>query len=85
MQPAMKRQARDDTIFAPGAAPLICPPKSAFPAAIPATCEPCAPETTPRLTNFSGPFVWTTNGRRSCTAVAGLSVPNQPNVELATL
>src|SRR6266508_1974826 len=78
VQPATNRQARDETIFAPGAAPLIDPPKRLLPAAIPATCEPCAPETMPMLTNLFLPSVWTTNGTRSAIAVAGLSVPNQP-------
>ena len=71
----MKRHARRDTIFAPGAAPLIWPPKSEFPAAMPATCEPCAPETMPMLTILTSPSVWITNGIRSATGVAALSVP----------
>ncbi len=75
VQPATKRQAREETIFAPGAAPLIWPPKRLFPAAMPATCEPWAPETMPMLTNLSLSFVWTTRGIRSATAVAELFVP----------
>ena len=71
----MNRQTRTETIFAPGAAPLIAPPNRLLPAAMPATCEPCAPETMPMLTTLFLPSVWTTNGIRSRTAVAGLSVP----------
>ena len=49
--------------------------EQALPATMPATCEPCAPETMPMLTNLFLPSVCTTNGMRSATAVAGLSVP----------
>ena len=78
MQPATNKQARDETIFAPGAAPLIWPPKRLLPAMMPLTCEPWKPETMPMLTYLSLPLISTTNGTRSWTAVAGLSVPNQP-------
>ena len=84
VQPVLNRQARDERIFAPGAWPLIAPPNSLLPDAMPATCEPCAPATMPMLTyTFSTAgsptvrlAVWTTNGTVSFTAVAGLSVPN---------
>ena len=79
VQPAVKRQARTETIFAPGAAPLIWPPKRLLPAVMPATCEPCAPATIPMFTqnrsstgSVSGSTV---NGTDSRTAVAGLSWP----------
>ena len=75
VQPATNRHAREETIFAPGAAPLIDPPNSLLPAAMPATCDPCAPDTMPMLTYLFLPSVWTTNGTRSATGVAGLSVP----------
>ena len=75
VQPATKRHAREETIFAPGAAPLMLPPNRLFPAAMPATCEPCAPETMPRFTYLFLPSVWTTNGTRSAAGVAAFSVP----------
>ena len=50
VQPVLKRQARVEMIFAPGAAPLIAPPNRLLPAAMPATCEPWAPATMPMLT-----------------------------------
>ncbi len=75
VQPATNRQARTETMWAPGAMPLIWPPNRALPAAMPATCEPWAPETMPMLTNRSFLLTWTTKGIRSATGVAGLSVP----------
>ena len=51
MQPAVKRQTRTETSFAPGAAPLIWPPKRLLPAVMPEVCEPCAPDTMPTFTN----------------------------------
>ena len=75
MQPAMKRQTRIATIFAPGAAPVTAPPNIPLAAVMPATCEPWAPETMPMLTTLFLPSVWTTNGIRSAIGVAGLSVP----------
>ena len=42
VQPPLEVQARDETIFAPGAAPFISPPNSALAAVMPATCVPCS-------------------------------------------
>ena len=41
VHPPVNVQARADTIWAPGAAPCISPPKSPLPAMMPATCVPC--------------------------------------------
>ena len=75
VQPVMNKHTRMDTIFAPGAAPVMAPPNSWFPPTMPATCEPCWADTMPMLTALFFPSVWTTNGIASRTGVAGLSVP----------
>ena len=56
----------------------MAPPNRLLPAVMPATCVPWAAETMPMLTNFVFGSVWTTNGIRSATSVAGLSVPKYP-------
>ncbi len=50
VQPPVQVQAREETIFAPGAAPSIRPPKRPLAAVIPATCVPCSDSMTPMLT-----------------------------------
>ncbi len=50
VQPPDQVQARDETIFAPGAAPFILPPNRPFAAVMPATCVPCSDSMTPMLT-----------------------------------
>ena len=79
VQPAVKRQTRTTATFAPGAAPLIWPPKRLLPAMIPVTWVPWAPETIPMPTYAcAAGSVWTTNGTDSLTGVAGLSCPKWP-------
>ncbi len=75
VHPATNRQTRTETSWTPGAAPLIAPPNRPLAEMIPATWLPWAAETMPMLTNLFWPSTWTTNGIRSATAVAGLSVP----------
>src|SRR5688572_21420432 len=78
VQELMKRHTRTETICAPGAAPSNAPSKKSLPAAMPATCDPCAPETIPMFTNLFLPSTWTVNGTVSRTAVAEFSTPNVP-------
>lgn len=87
VQPPLQVQARDETIFAPGAAPSIRPPNRPLAAARPATCVPCEPSMTPMLTKSAfapAPLrttssrISTTNGWRSATSVFGSSVPKYP-------
>ena len=78
VHPLTNMQARTATICASGAVPFMAPPKKDLPAAMPATCVPCSPETIPMSTNLSLPSIWTTKGTDSRVPVAGLSVPNVP-------
>ncbi len=92
VQPPVQVQARDDTIFAPGASPFILPPNRPFAAVMPATWVPCSDSMTPMLTKSAvlptqdPPYgsigtsllICTTKGCRSTTSVAGLSVPKYP-------
>lgn len=92
VQPPDQVQAREETIFAPGAAPLIFPPNRPLAEVMPATCVPCSDSMTPMLTKSaflptqSPPYgsigtslrISTTNGMRSTTSVAGLSLPKYP-------
>lgn len=89
VQPPVQVQAREETIFAPGAAPFIFPPNRPFAEVMPATWVPCSDSMTPMLTKSrfwptqSPPYgsigtslrISTTKGWRSTTSVAGLSVP----------
>ncbi len=89
VQPPLHVQAREETSFAPGAAPFIRPPKSPLAAVMPATCVPCSDSTTPMLTKSaffpvqSPPYgsigtslrISTTKGMRSAIGVAGSSLP----------
>ncbi len=89
VQPPVQVHAREETIFAPGAAPFIRPPKRPWAAVMPATWVPCEDSTRPMLTKSAflptqvppaGSIgtslrISTTNGVFSTTSVAGLSVP----------
>lgn len=50
VQPPLQVQAREETIFAPGAAPFIFPPNRPLAAVMPATWVPCSDWMTPMLT-----------------------------------
>lgn len=50
VQPPSQLQAREETIFAPGAAPLILPPNRPLAEVMPATWVPCSDSITPMLT-----------------------------------
>ncbi len=92
VQPPVQVQAREETSFAPGAAPFIFPPNRPLAAVMPATCVPCSDSMTPMLTKSaflptqSPPYgsigtslrICTTNGTRSATSVFGSSVPKYP-------
>ncbi len=89
VQPPDQEQAREETSLAPGASPFILPPKRLLAAVMPATCVPCSDSMMPMLTKSaflptqsppSGSIgtslrISITNGIRSATSVAGLSVP----------
>lgn len=50
VQPPDQVQAREETIWAPGAAPFILPPNRPFAEVMPATWVPCSLSMTPMFT-----------------------------------
>ena len=94
VQPPPQVQAREETIFAPGATPSMAPPNRSLPAAMPATCEPWASSTMPMFTKSAVPGspagvtstssrYSTTNGICSRTPVEGSSAPKRPTSNLS--